>query len=168
MCTHTCIYVCARSRTCMWLSYVNIRRILIFGLTLTLYNDIFIITDTNELIFEYLFRCEVIAIPMLPTSKFGFSISCMQHKALRTTISLKRIGPKLISIEKLFLLSPLIYVFQFFLPHRLSYRQISAFQVFPHKFHTSLQLFELEDEYIQEEIRKPSEEASCSVSLLSH
>ncbi|XP_038888323.1 transcription factor tau subunit sfc1-like [Benincasa hispida] len=40
--------------------------------------------------------------------------------------------------------------------------EISAFQVFPHKFQTSLQLFELEDEYIQEEIRKPSEEASCS------
>ncbi|XP_011655959.1 general transcription factor 3C polypeptide 5 isoform X1 [Cucumis sativus] len=39
---------------------------------------------------------------------------------------------------------------------------ISAFQVFPRKFQTSLQLFELQDEYIQEEIRKPSEEALCS------
>ncbi|KAL0533309.1 hypothetical protein IC582_030122 [Cucumis melo] len=39
---------------------------------------------------------------------------------------------------------------------------ICAFQVFPRKFQTSLQLFELQDEYIQEEIRKPSEEASCS------
>ncbi|XP_022157189.1 general transcription factor 3C polypeptide 5-like isoform X2 [Momordica charantia] len=46
----------------------------------------------------------------------------------------------------------------------LSYRraEISAFQVFPSKFLTSLQLFELEDDYIQEEIRKPSEETSCS------
>lgn len=48
--------------------------------------------------------------------------------------------------------------------NKLCYRhaEISAFQVFPQKFQTSLQLFELEDEYIQEEIRKPSVEASCS------
>ncbi|KAG7022593.1 General transcription factor 3C polypeptide 5, partial [Cucurbita argyrosperma subsp. argyrosperma] len=43
-----------------------------------------------------------------------------------------------------------------------AHEKICAFQVFPHKFQTSLQLFELEDEYIQEEIKKPSEETSCS------
>ena len=61
-------------------------------------------------------------------------------------------------------------MFQFFLSHRMSYahEKICAFQVFPHKFQTSLQLFELEDEYIQEEIKKPSEETSCSVSLPSN
>ncbi|GAA0159013.1 general transcription factor [Lithospermum erythrorhizon] len=39
---------------------------------------------------------------------------------------------------------------------------ICAFKVFPLKFQTSMQLFELEDDYIQQEILKPTNQATCS------
>lgn len=39
---------------------------------------------------------------------------------------------------------------------------ICAFRVFPYKCQTSLQLFELADVYIQQEIRKPSKQTTCS------
>ncbi|KAL4631840.1 hypothetical protein ACB092_04G006600 [Castanea dentata] len=40
------------------------------------------------------------------------------------------------------------------LKHR--WEDVCAFRVFPYKLHTSLQFFELADDYIQQEIRKPS------------
>ncbi|KAL3533545.1 hypothetical protein ACH5RR_007066 [Cinchona calisaya] len=46
------------------------------------------------------------------------------------------------------------------LKHR--WEDICAFRVFPYKCQTSLQLFELADDYIQEEIRKPSKIETCS------
>ncbi|KAH0863007.1 hypothetical protein HID58_080218, partial [Brassica napus] len=36
-------------------------------------------------------------------------------------------------------------------------------KVFPFKFQTFLQLFELEDEYIQREIRKPPKKTTCNL-----
>ncbi|KAK6928942.1 Transcription factor IIIC subunit 5, HTH domain [Dillenia turbinata] len=39
---------------------------------------------------------------------------------------------------------------------------ICAFQAFPSKFQISLQLFELADDYIQQEIRKPPQQKTCS------
>ncbi|KAF7132871.1 hypothetical protein RHSIM_Rhsim09G0003800 [Rhododendron simsii] len=47
------------------------------------------------------------------------------------------------------------------LKHR--WEDICSFRVFPYKYQTSLQLFELVDDYIQQEIRKPSQQATCSV-----
>ncbi|GAV67150.1 Tau95 domain-containing protein [Cephalotus follicularis] len=41
------------------------------------------------------------------------------------------------------------------------WEDLCAFRVFPLKFHTSLQLFELEDDYIQQEIRKPTKKKTC-------
>lgn len=49
----------------------------------------------------------------------------------------------------------------FRLKHR--WEDICSFRVFPYKFQTSLQLFELVDDYIQQEIRKPPQQATCSV-----
>ncbi|CAK9186168.1 unnamed protein product [Ilex paraguariensis] len=46
------------------------------------------------------------------------------------------------------------------LTHR--WEDICAFRVFPYKCQISLQLFELVDDYIQQEIRKPSNQATCS------
>uniref|UniRef100_A0A5B7B3E5 General transcription factor 3C polypeptide 5-like n=1 Tax=Davidia involucrata TaxID=16924 RepID=A0A5B7B3E5_DAVIN len=46
------------------------------------------------------------------------------------------------------------------LKHR--WEDICAFRVFPYKCQTSLQLFELADDYIQQEIRKPSNQATCT------
>ncbi|KAM7520307.1 hypothetical protein LguiB_019269 [Lonicera macranthoides] len=46
------------------------------------------------------------------------------------------------------------------LKHR--WEDICAFRVFPQKFQISLQLFELGDDYIQQEIRKPSNQETCS------
>ncbi|XP_058184245.1 uncharacterized protein LOC131301813 isoform X2 [Rhododendron vialii] len=46
------------------------------------------------------------------------------------------------------------------LKHR--WEDICSFRVFPYKYQTSLQLFELVDDYIQEEIRKPPQQATCS------
>ncbi|MBA0583767.1 hypothetical protein Gorai_014611 [Gossypium raimondii] len=44
---------------------------------------------------------------------------------------------------------------------------LCSFQVFPYKFQMILQLFELDDDYIQQEIRKPPKLETCDVSLLS-
>ncbi|KAA8550144.1 hypothetical protein F0562_001840 [Nyssa sinensis] len=44
------------------------------------------------------------------------------------------------------------------------WEDICAFQVFPYKCQTSLQLFELADDYIQQEIRKLSNQETCTVS----
>ncbi|XP_059655651.1 uncharacterized protein LOC132302730 isoform X2 [Cornus florida] len=46
------------------------------------------------------------------------------------------------------------------LKHR--WDDISRFRVFPYKCQISLQLFELEDDYIQQEIRKPSDQETCT------
>uniref|UniRef100_A0A2N9E158 Transcription factor IIIC subunit 5 HTH domain-containing protein n=1 Tax=Fagus sylvatica TaxID=28930 RepID=A0A2N9E158_FAGSY len=46
------------------------------------------------------------------------------------------------------------------LKHR--WEDICAFRVFPYKFQTSLQFFELADDYIQQEIRKPSKQTTCT------
>ncbi|XP_048439763.1 general transcription factor 3C polypeptide 5 isoform X2 [Pyrus x bretschneideri] len=46
------------------------------------------------------------------------------------------------------------------LKHR--WEDICAFRVFPYKCHTTLQLFELGDDYIQEQIRKPPAQTTCS------
>ncbi|PQM42286.1 general transcription factor 3C polypeptide 5-like [Prunus yedoensis var. nudiflora] len=46
------------------------------------------------------------------------------------------------------------------LKHR--WEDICAFRVFPYKCHTTLQLFELGDDYIQEQIRKPPAQTICS------
>ncbi|PSS35759.1 General transcription factor 3C polypeptide like [Actinidia chinensis var. chinensis] len=42
------------------------------------------------------------------------------------------------------------------------WKDICSFQIFPYKCQTSLQLFELGDDYIQQEIRKPPQQATCS------
>lgn len=63
----------------------------------------------------------------------------------------------------------LIYIF--FLSLGLLRRQkhkwgdLCAFRVFPYKCHTTLQLFELDDDYIQEQIRKAPAQTTCSVSF---
>lgn len=46
------------------------------------------------------------------------------------------------------------------LKHR--WEDICAFRAFPHKLQTSLQLFELVDDYIQSEIKKPPSQATCT------
>ncbi|KAH9669425.1 transcription factor IIIC subunit 5 [Citrus sinensis] len=43
------------------------------------------------------------------------------------------------------------------------WKDLCAFQVFPTKCSTSLQLFELVDDYIQQEIRKPVKRTTCSL-----
>nr|BAF00928.1 hypothetical protein [Arabidopsis thaliana] len=43
-----------------------------------------------------------------------------------------------------------------------SWNDICAFKLFPFKCQTFLQLFELDDEYIQREIRKPPKQTTCS------
>ncbi|KAJ0034320.1 hypothetical protein Pint_26376 [Pistacia integerrima] len=43
------------------------------------------------------------------------------------------------------------------------WKDLCAFKVFPTKCSTSLQLFELADDYIQQEIRKPTKETTCSL-----
>lgn len=45
------------------------------------------------------------------------------------------------------------------------WEDICAFRVFPFKCQTSLQLFELADDYIQQEIRKPPNQQTCTVSF---
>ena len=50
------------------------------------------------------------------------------------------------------------------LKHR--WEDVCAFRVFPYKLHTSLQFFELADDYIQQEIRKPSTQTTCTVSFM--
>ncbi|KAG8367641.1 hypothetical protein BUALT_Bualt16G0094100 [Buddleja alternifolia] len=47
------------------------------------------------------------------------------------------------------------------LTHR--WEDICAFRVFPFKFQIALQLFELKDDYIQEEIKKPASQGNCSL-----
>ncbi|KAL2227983.1 UNVERIFIED_CONTAM: General transcription factor 3C polypeptide 5 [Sesamum indicum] len=48
--------------------------------------------------------------------------------------------------------------------HEISrWEDICAFRVFPRKTQISLQLFELKDDYIQQEIRKPTSQESCSL-----
>ncbi|KAL8497538.1 hypothetical protein ACS0TY_021026 [Phlomoides rotata] len=43
------------------------------------------------------------------------------------------------------------------------WEDICAFRVFPRKAQTSMQLFELKDDYIQQEIRKPTTQENCSL-----
>lgn len=45
---------------------------------------------------------------------------------------------------------------------KLKWQDLCTFQVFPYKCHTSFQLVELADDYIQEEIRKPPTLATCT------
>ncbi|MFQ6626297.1 hypothetical protein Gotur_005455 [Gossypium turneri] len=56
-----------------------------------------------------------------------------------------------------------------FVLHSLTHKwgDLCSFQVFPYKFQMILQLFELDDDYIQQEIRKPPKLETCDVSLLS-
>ncbi|XP_038710557.1 general transcription factor 3C polypeptide 5-like isoform X2 [Tripterygium wilfordii] len=49
------------------------------------------------------------------------------------------------------------------LKHR--WEDLCSFRVFPYKCQTSLQLFELADDYIQQEIRKPPNQTTCTVSI---
>ncbi|XP_073066463.1 uncharacterized protein [Primulina eburnea] len=44
-----------------------------------------------------------------------------------------------------------------------NWKDICAFEVFPSKCQVLLQLFELKDDYIQQEIKKPSSQESCSL-----
>jgi general transcription factor 3C polypeptide 5 (transcription factor C subunit 1) len=56
-------------------------------------------------------------------------------------------------------------MFSFFLicdRSKPSWDDICAFKVFPFKCQTFLQLFELDDEYIQQEIRKPPKQTTCN------
>lgn len=46
------------------------------------------------------------------------------------------------------------------------WKDICAFRVFPYKFQTSLQFFDLVDDYIQSEINKPTFRPTCTVLLL--
>ena len=46
------------------------------------------------------------------------------------------------------------------------WKDICAFRVFPYKFQTSLQFFDLVDDYIQSEINKPPFRPTCTVLLL--
>ncbi|KAM3750002.1 hypothetical protein ACB098_04G004100 [Castanea mollissima] len=50
------------------------------------------------------------------------------------------------------------------LKHR--WEDVCAFRVFPYKLHASLQFFELANDYIQQEIRKPSTQTTCTVSFM--
>lgn len=66
--------------------------------------------------------------------------------------------------------SLLIYIFfspSLGLLHRRKHKwgDLCAFRVFPYKCHTTLQLFELDDDYIQEQIRKAPAQTTCSVSF---
>ncbi|XLT50948.1 hypothetical protein HN873_043552 [Arachis hypogaea] len=47
------------------------------------------------------------------------------------------------------------------------WEDICTFRAFPYKMQTSLQLFELVDDYIQSEINKPPSQASCTVSFVN-
>lgn len=47
---------------------------------------------------------------------------------------------------------------------KLRWEDICAFRVFPHKSQISLQLFELKDDYIQQEIRKHPSRTTCSLA----
>ncbi|CAI0572499.1 unnamed protein product [Linum tenue] len=42
------------------------------------------------------------------------------------------------------------------------WKDLCKFEAFPYKCHTSLQLFELVDDYIQEEIKKPPKQTTCT------
>ncbi|XP_020538055.1 general transcription factor 3C polypeptide 5 isoform X1 [Jatropha curcas] len=42
------------------------------------------------------------------------------------------------------------------------WEDLCKFQVFPHKFQTSLQFCELDDDYIQQEIKKPPKQTTCT------
>ncbi|CAN1268951.1 General transcription factor 3C polypeptide 5 [Linum perenne] len=44
------------------------------------------------------------------------------------------------------------------------WEDLCKFEAFPYKCHISLQLFELADDYIQEEIKKPPKQTTCTVS----
>lgn len=44
-----------------------------------------------------------------------------------------------------------------------NWKDICAFEVFPYKCQVLLQLFELKDDYVQQEIKKPSSQESCSL-----
>ncbi|KAL6534758.1 hypothetical protein OROGR_013433 [Orobanche gracilis] len=46
---------------------------------------------------------------------------------------------------------------------KCKWEDICAFRVFPRKCQLSLQLFELKDDYIQQEIRKPASQGNCSL-----
>ncbi|XLT80564.1 hypothetical protein HN873_002317, partial [Arachis hypogaea] len=48
---------------------------------------------------------------------------------------------------------------------KLRWEEICTFRAFPYKLQTSLQLFELVDDYIQSEINKPPSQASCTISF---
>jgi len=55
-----------------------------------------------------------------------------------------------------------LYVFSFLCySSKPSWNDICAFKLFPFKCQTFLQLFELDDEYIQREIRKPPKQTTC-------
>ncbi|WCJ21818.1 Transcription factor IIIC subunit 5 [Euphorbia peplus] len=45
---------------------------------------------------------------------------------------------------------------------RHKWEDLCKFQVFPYKFQTTLQLYELDDGYIQEEIKKPPKQTTCT------
>lgn len=47
---------------------------------------------------------------------------------------------------------------------KISWKDICAFKVVPHKKFSSLQLYDLQDEYIQEQIRRPPERTTCRQS----
>ncbi|XP_022887757.1 general transcription factor 3C polypeptide 5-like isoform X1 [Olea europaea var. sylvestris] len=47
---------------------------------------------------------------------------------------------------------------------KLRWEDICSFRVFPHKSQISLQLFELKDDYIQQEIRKHPSRTTCSLA----
>ncbi|RYR76888.1 hypothetical protein Ahy_A01g001403 isoform B [Arachis hypogaea] len=50
---------------------------------------------------------------------------------------------------------------------KLRWEEICTFRAFPYKLQTSLQLFELVDDYIQSEINKPPSQASCTISFVN-
>ncbi|XP_071701308.1 uncharacterized protein [Rutidosis leptorrhynchoides] len=45
-----------------------------------------------------------------------------------------------------------------------NWKDLCAFKVFPYKCQVSLQLFELDDDYIQQEIKKPSTQMTCTLA----
>lgn len=46
------------------------------------------------------------------------------------------------------------------------WKDLCAFRVFPTKCSTVLQLYELVDDYIQQEIKKPPKQSTCTVSII--
>lgn len=59
--------------------------------------------------------------------------------------------------------SNMLLLLSFLSRMKIRWKDICTFQVFPHRAQITLQLFELSDDFIQQEIRKPASHGNCSV-----